>query len=225
MRYAVLYSAMSAGLSKDDFGARIAGAAGAIRAHSEELSALDSVGGDGDHGATMVRIMERLRASFESSADFQSAMREAGWAVLGADGGASGAVFGSFFLGMAGALNEPLDAPALATAFEAGLAAVCRQTKATPGDKTALDALVPAVHAARRAADHGKSAEDALGDAAAAARAGAESTRNLIARQGRAKYAGERTRGHCDPGAVSAALIFEGFCGASIPAKEGAEHA
>jgi len=216
---------MSGPLTKDDFAACIAGAAAAIRTHCEELSALDSVGGDGDHGATMLRIMERLSASFGGAADFQTAMHEAGWAVLGVDGGASGAVFGSFFLGMAEAVNGPLDAPALASAFEAGLAAVCRQTKAQPGDKTALDALVPAVHAARAAADAGRSVESALEAAAGAARQGAESTRNLIARHGRAKYAGERTRGHCDPGAVSTAFLFEGFRGASIHAKGEAEHA
>jgi dihydroxyacetone kinase-like protein len=74
-----------------------------------------------------------------------------------------------------------------------------------------MDALVPAVEALRAAADAGKSVSEALCDAAAAAQAGAEATRNFTARYGRAKFLGERTRGHADPGATSVSLLFEGF--------------
>jgi len=38
------------------------------------LSQLDSVGGDGDHGATMVRFMERLEQAMDD-ADSKSAAR------------------------------------------------------------------------------------------------------------------------------------------------------
>ena len=44
-----------------------------------------------------------------------------------------------------------------------------------------------------------------------AAQSGAESTRGLVARYGRARSLGERTRGHPDAGATSIALIFNGF--------------
>ena len=47
--------------------------------------------------------------------------------------------------------------------------------------------------------------------AAEAAREGAEATRNLVARYGRARLLGEKTRGHIDPGAASMSLLFEGF--------------
>jgi dihydroxyacetone kinase-like protein len=57
----------------------------------------------------------------------------------------------------------------------------------------------------------GKTVVDAMREAAAAARLGAEATRNLTARQGRARLLGERTRGHVDPGAASMSLLFEGF--------------
>jgi phosphoenolpyruvate---glycerone phosphotransferase subunit DhaL len=104
-----------------------------------------------------------------------------------------------------------ISATDLAAIFEAGLAAVRKQTKAQPGDKTLMDALVPAVAALRAAADSGKSVTEALHDAASAARAGAEATRNFTARYGRAKFLGEKTRGHPDPGATSMSLLFEGF--------------
>ena len=40
---------------------------------------------------------------------------------------------------------------------------------------------------------------------------GADSTKDLVARYGRAKNLGERSRGHLDAGASSLALIFQAF--------------
>jgi len=70
---------------------------------------------------------------------------------------------------------------------------------------------VPAVRALRAEAEAGKTVAEAFHDAAGAARSGAEATRSLTARYGRAKFLGEKTRGHQDPGATSVSLIFEGF--------------
>ena len=95
------------------------------------------------------------------------------------------------------------------SSLEAGLRAVSRQTKARPGDKTMMDALTPAVAAAGAAAGAGKTIPNAMEDAASAARLGAESTRDLVARYGRARSLGERTRGHPDAGATSIALILQ----------------
>ena len=195
-------------------------AAALIREHSTELSALDSASGDGDHGATMLRIADQLCVG-ASSADLRSTFHDAGWKILSVDGGASSSLFGTFFLGMADApeCGCALDSTALAATFEAGLAAVSKQTRAQPGDKTLMDALVPAIAALRAAADSRKSVVAAMHDAARAARSGAESTSGLTARFGRAKFLGEKTRGHQDPGAVSIALVFEGFSSALAETK------
>jgi dihydroxyacetone kinase-like protein len=215
---------MSPGITKDDFGRMIAEAAAQIRAHHVTLSELDCASGDGDHGATMLRAVERLEQAFApaSMQDMRTSLKQAGWSVLGVDGGASSSLLGVFFSGMANAsaCDPPFDAKDLAAIFEAGLAAVQRQTKAQPGDKTMMDALVPAIWAMRAAADNGKSAIDTLRDAAEAARAGAEATRNLTARHGRAKFLGEKTRGHVDPGAASMSLLFEGFYSGLAGRKE-----
>ena len=206
---------MTGGITNGDFARMIAGAAASIRAQHALLSELDCAAGDGDHGATMLRTVERLEKCFPPGGpeDLKACLREAGWSVLGVDGGASSSLLGTFFGGMAdGAVGGPsISAGDLAAIFEAGVAAVQRQTKAQPGDKTMMDALIPAVMALRAAADSGRSATEGLRDAAAAARAGAEATRNLTARYGRAKFLGEKTRGHLDPGAVSTGLMFEGF--------------
>jgi len=195
-------------ITKADFGRMVAGAAAEIRANHKTLSELDSTAGDGDHGTTMLRSMEKIEKAFASgtSDDLKVCLKDAGWSMLHVDGGASSSLLGVFFSGMAGAVSNNLT-----DIFEAGLAAVRKQTRAEPGDKTMMDALVPAVIALRAARDEGKSVREALHDAAAAAHAGAEATRHVQARYGRAKFLGERTLGHADPGATSMSLLFEGF--------------
>ena len=187
-------------------------AASRIREQHAMLSALDSASGDGDHGATMLRIVDQLDLAV-SAADVKTMFHDAGWKILSVDGGASSSLFGTFFLGMADApeCTGDLDCLSMAAVFEAGLAAVSKQTKAQVGDKTMIDALSPAIVALLIAANGNKSIFQALQDAAEAARIGARFTGALTARFGRAKFLGEKTRGHQDPGAVSVALLFEGF--------------
>ncbi len=193
-----------------------------LKEQNVALSALDSVIGDGDHGTTMLRIADQFIAvSVNQHGNPQSIFRDAGWRILGVDGGASSSILGTFFLGMADAQasSQPLNCQALAAAFEAGLAAISKHTLAKPGDKTLMDALTPAITTLRLAADSGKDVSDAFREAACAARAGAKSTAGLTARFGRAKFLGEKTRGHQDPGATSVALLFEGFSTALFEMK------
>ena len=155
--------------------------------------------GDGDHGTTMLRVVERLEATAaaDTPENLKSRLREVGWSIMGVDGGASSALLGTFFAGMADAEigDSSMNCMDVAKAFEAGLRAISRQTKAQPGDKTMMDALQPAVSAFSAAAALGKTIRQALKDAALAARSGADSTKDLVARYGRAKFLGEKTRG------------------------------
>ena len=70
-----------------------------------------------------------------------------------------------------------------------------------------VDAVLPAARAMHEALDSERSLEEAAQGAAEAARAGAEATVPMQARKGRASYLGERSIGHQDPGATSAAII------------------
>ena len=132
---------------------------------------------------------------------------------MGTDGGATGPLFGSFFVGMSNGAGEAevLDCAALASMFEAGLQSVAKRTKAQIGDKTIMDAMIPAVKEARLAADEGSDIAAMLERAAEVARKGADSTRDLQPRHGRAKNAADQSLGLEDPGAVSVSLIFKGF--------------
>ena len=75
-----------------------------------------------------------------------------------------------------------------------------------------VDALLPALEAYRGAQGQGVVAAAAA--AAAAAEQGARDTVPLVARKGRASYLGERSAGHQDPGATSAAILLRALAGA-----------
>ncbi len=200
-----------------------AAAADQIRREHESLSRLDSVGGDGDHGTAMLRGFEVLNAAMETdeSSSVSGWLKNAGWSMLSVDGGASTAILGTFIAGMGDAgAGQECDCEQLAASLAAGLRALAKQTRAQPGDKTMMDALVPAVEAFKAAATANKTISEAMEGAARAAQSGAQSTSQMIARYGRAKFLGEKTRGSPDAGATSIALMFRGFSTALTHAKE-----
>ena len=124
-------------------------------------------------------------------------------------GGASGPLFGTFFLQAARPANgkSELTLDELCECFDNGLSGIVNLGKAVLGDKTMVDALTPALAALYP--KHDDSLETALERAASVAREAAEATIPLIARKGRASYLGDRSVGHKDPGAASSALLLE----------------
>jgi phosphoenolpyruvate---glycerone phosphotransferase subunit DhaL len=184
----------------------------AVAEHREELTALDSAIGDADHGTNMDRGMSAAVAALEAAppADPAALLKQVGMTLVSKVGGASGPLYGTFFLRMAGALGtEPADDETFARALRAGLDGVVARGKAEPGDKTMLDALVPACDALDAALGAGQPLDQALTAAAEAARKGRDATVPLVARKGRASYLGERSAGHQDPGATSTALLLD----------------
>jgi len=184
-----------------------------IRKHHEVLSKLDSAVGDGDHGTTILRAMEAVSktVSEHPGADLKTLFSAIAWAIMSCDGGSTGPLLGSFFMGMSdGAAGRgELDCPAMVSVFEGGVAKLQKQSRAQVGDKTMMDAFLPALAALKLTESRGIKA--ALEQAAEAAAKGAEATRNMKAKFGRARNLGDRVLGHVDPGAVSVSLIFKGF--------------
>jgi dihydroxyacetone kinase-like protein len=204
-----------ASLNSGDLLRMVAASAEEIASNAADLSRLDAVAGDGDHGVNMTAAMARAQSLAEAlpTPNPSEVLGAVAAACLDGPGGASGALFGSFFEGVAGAIGQgsEVDSATLAEALAAGLREVRRVGKAAVGDKTMIDALAPAVDAAMTAARAGHSPGRVLSEAAAAGRDGAEGTSRLFARTGRARYAVERTIGTQDPGATAAALILEAW--------------
>jgi dihydroxyacetone kinase-like protein len=177
------------------------------------LTKADQAVGDGDHGIGMARgctaalaALDELGAAPTPKAAFIAVSR----AILTATGGASGAVFGTFFRAAGNAIAaDCVDRESLAFALGEGAKAVMARGKAKPGDKTMLDALLPAIESLR---EGGPADFAVLGRLAAeAARQGADATANMTANTGRAKMLGQRAVGHVDPGALSVSFLFEGM--------------
>ncbi|WP_336992182.1 dihydroxyacetone kinase subunit DhaL [Leucobacter sp. VD1] len=195
----------------------LTGFADRVAEQREYLTELDSAIGDADHGANMARGMAAVveKAGQDPATTADALLKTAGMTLVSSVGGASGPLYGTFFLRMgasAGAVTE-LDAAALGAALRAGYEGILQRGKAEPGDKTMVDAMLPALDAYDAAAASG-SLGDALAAASAAAAKGRDATEPLVARKGRASYLGERSAGHIDPGSASTALLFEALAAA-----------
>jgi dihydroxyacetone kinase-like protein len=184
-----------------------------IKAQSDYLTQLDAAIGDGDHGTNMRRGFDAVGKALAGQGNSIPPGRlliVAGKTLVATVGGASGPLWGSALRRAGRALGdaETFDGGQLALALDAAIEGVVELGAAAPGDKTMVDALTPAAQALHEAIAADRGLEDAVRAAAEAARAGAEATVPMRARKGRASYLGERSIGHQDPGATSAAIIL-----------------
>ena len=190
----------------------VRGFAELVTANKDLLTQLDSAIGDADHGTNMDRGMTAVVAALDTNPPTSAAalFKLVGMTLVSSVGGASGPLYGTFFLRMATASGEvdALSPDAFAKALRAGLDGVVARGKAEAGDKTMFDALAPAVDALEAALAAGAALAAALETTAATAAAGRDATVPMLARKGRASYLGERSVGHQDPGATSTALLM-----------------
>ena len=175
------------------------------------LDAMDAECGDGDFGSTMCVAFSSVRTVLQKDQgnDIGVLMKEVGNAILSA-GGASGAMFGILFVeaGKAAKGKKGVELSDLAMMLDQSLQQIHARGGANVGDKTLVDALDPAVNYLKGAAASMTSLRLALENAAQAAKSGCESTKQLTAKHGKARYLGDQTLGFVDPGAQAIALFF-----------------
>jgi dihydroxyacetone kinase-like protein len=182
-----------------------------ITTQADWLTELDSAIGDADHGTNMVRGTAAVVAKLDdgSTSTVQELLKAVGMTLVSTVGGASGSLYGTFFLEMG--RNSPssaqLDASELENALRAGVNGVIARGHAAVGDKTMIDALEPAVTVLSQSLADGRQLHGSIAAAAAAATTGRDSTEPLVARKGRASYLGDRSAGYIDPGAASATIL------------------
>src|ERR1700739_3777803 len=122
--------------------------ASSMQEHRQELVALDTAIGDGDHGTNMDRGMgkalEKLRAG--SPGDPGAGLKTGAMSLASSVGVAAGPLYGTLLLQMGTALagRPEVDREAFAAAWRTGLEGVQARGKAQPGDKTMGDARTPA---------------------------------------------------------------------------------
>jgi dihydroxyacetone kinase-like protein len=176
------------------------------------LTELDAAIGDADHGANIARgfgaVVQKLATQPGQTPG--ALFKTTGMTLMSAVGGASGMLYGNFFLKAAGAAGErtALTAAEMLAVLVAGRDGIVQRGRAELGDKTMIDAWTPALTALQSALQAGSSTATAFAECASAAEAGMRATIPLQARKGRASYLGERSIGHQDPGATSSYLIL-----------------
>lgn len=175
--------------------------------HADELTALDSAIGDGDHGLNMKRGFEAVLGDLAAIAakPLPDALRAVGTALVMKIGGASGPLYGTLFLTLGKELGASPNSADFCRALAAAVAAMKARGKSDVGQKTMLDVLAPIV-------DEIKTGQFDTRVIRQKARRLAEATIPLKATRGRASFLGDRSIGHMDPGARSSELIIDAVC-------------
>jgi phosphoenolpyruvate---glycerone phosphotransferase subunit DhaL len=191
-----------------------------IAENADYLTRLDAAIGDGDHGSNMQRGMQTVLTKLPGIADkdIGTILKVVGMTLVSTVGGASGPLYGTFFIQMDTAAADKLELTLAdwIAAVESGVNGIMVRGKALPGDKTMVDVFVPALAALREAYQSDLPLGRALEQSVVAAEMGREATKSMVARKGRASYLGERSLGHLDPGATSAHLLLKAAADALV---------
>ncbi len=182
---------------------------------------LDSYAGDGDFGMSIAKGFRQLRREWNEimanhTSDIGDFLNACSMVIMEYCGGASGPIWGSAFRmagRSAGAVQE-LDINGFADMMQAAVAGIQKTGErsfgrgAKVGDKTLIDALVPCADMWSECAKENTGIKEAFERGAKAAVDGAESTKEIVARMGRAGTVGERSLGYPDAGAHALGVIF-----------------
>lgn len=189
-------------------------AADVFEQQQEFLTDLDREIGDADHGLNMNRGFRKVKEKLPTLADkdIGTIMKNTGMVLLSTIGGASGPLYGTFFIKAAETVmaKEELTVTDLYHMYQEGTERIMARGMAHPGDKTMVDTLSAIVASLKARQEDPLSS--ALAETLKAAEQGMKSTIPLRAAKGRASYLGERAIGHQDPGATSSYLLFKTLC-------------
>ncbi|WP_304942986.1 dihydroxyacetone kinase subunit DhaL [Vallitalea guaymasensis] len=179
--------------------------------NTEYLSEIDGAIGDGDHGINMNKGFSICKTRLaDKEVNLAEALKTLGLVLMMEIGGSMGPLYGTFFVEMSKVISdkEEIDKDVFSEMLNASLKGLQSLGNAKVGDKTMMDTLVPAVEKYDQEIAEGKSFVEALQAMKTAAEKGKDSTKDLVAKVGRASRLGERSRGVLDAGAVSCNLIL-----------------
>ncbi|MBV6628139.1 MAG: dihydroxyacetone kinase subunit L [Rivularia sp. (in: Bacteria)] len=184
-----------------------------IEQNKDYLTELDAAIGDADHGINMERGFKKVIEKLPTVADKDIAtiLKTVSMTLISSVGGASGPLYGTFFLRASSAVagKQELDAVNILELLKTGKDGIIARGKTQLGDKTMVDSLHPAIMAFEQAINDGVDIKNAVEKAVAAAEQGMKETIPMVAKKGRASYLGERSKGHQDPGATSIYLMLK----------------
>ncbi|UKS54313.1 dihydroxyacetone kinase subunit DhaL [Mycoplasma feriruminatoris] len=184
-----------------------------IEINKEELTQLDQVIGDGDHGHNLSRGFLKVKEELENNTytDIASMLKKVAMVLISNVGGASGPLYGTAFLkaSMSLANKTEMNVNDFSICLEEAINGIKLRGKANVGDKTMIDVLEPVSDLIKELISKNENVKDIFNKAVELANIKAEETKNIIAKKGRASYLGQRSIGHKDPGAQSSYLILK----------------
>ncbi len=200
-------------VGRDDLLEWIAAVQRVYAINKQYLTDLDSAIGDADHGINMDRGFTAVKTELDRSIpqDIDHVLKIVATTLIKTVGGASGPLYGTFFLRAASvcAGKIELNAHDVVAMLEAGLDGIIQRGKARQNDKTMVDVWVPAVNVMKQALHNEDRIKPILELGVSAAEQGMINTIPMQARKGRASYLGERSIGHQDPGATSSFWMLQ----------------
>lgn len=183
----------------------------AMETQRDYLTELDTAIGDGDHGLNMQRGMSKAaeKVAIVSDKDIGTILKTLGMTLLSQVGGASGPLYGTFFMKAAMQANgkESLTKAELLAMLKAGVEGIISRGRAEIGDKTMCDVWLPVLSELEQHLD--SQIGECLQSAVKKAEEFVAATIPMIAKKGRASYLGERSSGHQDPGATSSYYLIK----------------
>lgn len=203
-------------LDKQFFADSLAKMAELAEEHRDYWTKLDSDIGDGDHGINLSIGFRAVNANLEDNLakaeDVSTLLKKSGMLLLSKVGGASGPLYGSFFIKMGKdeAGKVEVSFPEFADMLKNGVEAIQLRGKAELSDKTMIDALLPGIEYLNAHKDDNNPIA-VMEETVAIMKQGAESTIPLVAKKGRAMRLGERAVGHKDPGSESSWMLMNVF--------------
>jgi dihydroxyacetone kinase-like protein len=205
-------------LQPETFKSLVKVAAEQVIASAQELTTLDQAIGDGDHGTNMKRGFEAVLNKLDaiSAQPLDEALKTIGKTLVMTVGGASGPLYGSFFMAAGETLSRNKQLPNdLAEVFGSGVNAVSARGRSQAGEKTMLDVLVPVLEILTVEAGR----PDLIDRVRTTAAEAVARTAPMQATKGRASFLGSRSVGHVDPGARSSCVLLHAVC-ASLEGRQ-----
>lgn len=183
-----------------------------IQENKQYLSDIDGLIGDGDHGINMNKGFSMCREELDKTpGNLSYGLKVLAKILMMKIGGSMGPLYGKFFKAIGVSLEgrDEIGINEMGDALKAAVDAIASISLAKVGDKTLIDTLIPAIAAYEKAYIEGQSFTEALEAMKIAAIKGRDSTKDMLAKLGRASRLGERSRGVLDAGATSCCLILE----------------
>lgn len=175
------------------------------------LSEIDGAIGDGDHGINMAKGFNICKQRIKGKQlTLSEALNELSDSLMEGIGGSMGPLYGCIFTGWSNSIygKTELTKEDVQAMLVNGMSELQDISPAQKGDKCLVDTLFPAIESFTQAVKDGKNFKEALNLMKDAAVKGRDSTKDLIAKIGRASRLQERSKGVLDAGATSCCLLI-----------------